>query len=166
MRLDEALARLTHAIATAPDERAKAVRTCLRRGAGLIGLPAGAEFGAPAGLMPDRRELWISLVDALRIDAVGVDGEWDAAADWSPVHAGDWESVLGTLLIEGEWAKIEETAEDLRRSYPDSDDAVPEPAWRHRVREVADILSASRDTFRSRQIQRAREILDELLEAK
>lgn len=164
MRLEDASVRLTHALAICSDERAAAVRTILRRGAGLLGLPSGAVLTAPAGLVPERRELWASLVDALRIDAVGVSEDWRADAEWTPIRGGQWESVLATLLIERDWETIERTARDLREEWPEEPEpAEPEPAWRAAVREVVDLLNQTRDTFRSRQLQRARQILETLL---
>jgi hypothetical protein len=164
MRLDEALTRLTHALATASEERAAAVRTCLRRGAGLIPLPPGAEIQAPAGLVPDRREAWYALTDALRIESVGVSSDWRDDAVWHPVRAGDWESVLATLLIERDWEQIEKTARELREEFPEEKEPpAREPQWKGTIREVIDLLGQTRDTFRSRQIQRARELLEGLL---
>lgn len=166
MRLDEASARLTHAIATASDKRAAAIRTILRRGAGLIGLRAGAVLTAPAGLVPERRELWVNLIDALRIDAVGVSSDWRADAEFTTVLAGQWESVLASLLIARDWETIERTATDLRAEWPEELEApAPEPAWRATIREVIDLLDQTRHTFRSRQVAHARELLESLLES-
>lgn len=119
MTMDEALARLSHALATCSDDGAAAARTILRRGAGVIGLPPDAVLTAPAGLVPERREAWATLADALRIDAVGVSGDWRADAAFAPVRAGEWEAVLVTLLVERDWDAIERTANDLREAWPE-----------------------------------------------
>jgi hypothetical protein len=164
LRLDQALAALTHVLATCTEERAAAVRTILRRGAGLIGLPDGAVLSAPAGLVPERRELWVTLADTLRIDAVGVSSDWRDSAEWTPVRAGQWESVLATLLIQRDWEQVERTAAELREEWPEEPGLeAPEPAWRRTVREVADILDATKHTFKSRQVARARALLEGLL---
>lgn len=165
VRLDEALARLTHALATCSDERAAAVRTCLRRGAGLIPMPPEAQLASPAGLVPERREAWYALADALRIESVGASGDWRDDAEWTPVRAGDWESVLATLLVERDWEQVERTARELREEFPDDrEDAAPEPAHLRVVREVIDLIAQTRDTFRSKQLARSRELLEGLLE--
>ncbi len=166
LRADQALAQITHALATCTDARAAAIRTILRRGAGLMGLPPGATLTAPEGLVPERRELWVTLADTIRLDTVGVDGDWRAAAEWTPTRAGQWESVLATLVIARDWEQIEQTAAELREAWPEEQPepaAAGEPAWRRTVREVVDLLGQTRHTFRSRQLERCRTLLEGLL---
>jgi hypothetical protein len=171
--LADALARLTHRLAVATDDQADDVATILRLGAGDLGLPAGAVPSAPAGLVPARRMAWLTLVDALRFTVrarARLEGrappDDDAGrddADWTPVRAGDWESVLTTLVIEREWDTIADTADDLRADHADTPAAPWEPPEHGVLREVIDLLSQTQHTFRSRQIQRARERLETLL---
>lgn len=100
-----ARSRLREQLLAATPEQAQAARDVLRLGAGHLGLPDGASFVEPAWLPAERREVYIACVEAVHLD------EGD---DWTLIHAGDWESVLATLVIEGDWAKIEETAAELR----------------------------------------------------
>jgi hypothetical protein len=163
-RVDAALARLTQALAMCSDERAAAVRSILRRGAGLLGLPPGATLSGPAGLVPERREAWASLADTLRIDSVGVSGDWREDATWTPTRGGQWESVLATLLVERDWETIERTARELREEWPEEPDPPPpEPAWKGTIRQAVDLLDQTRDTFRSRQLERVRKLLEGLI---
>ncbi len=160
-----AVSRMTHEVATASHDLVADIRTILVRGAGLLGLPKGAWLTHPAGLVVERRDLWVTLADVIRIGSAGLDADWRDEAEFTPVRSGQWESVLVSLIIERDWATIRRMARDLREQFAGEPEPMPpEPAWRQRVREVIDILSATRDTFRSRQIQHARELLERLLE--
>lgn len=97
---------VSHALAVCSDEQARDVADILRLGAGLLGLPEGAALSAPTGLVPQRREAWFSLIEAIRLDR---DSE-----QFRSVRSGDWETVLASLVILGDWATIAQTAEDLR----------------------------------------------------
>lgn len=110
----EALALATLALCTASPDQARAVQTVLEKGAGHLPLE-GATYSSPAGLVPERREAWIAVSDAIRLDSVGLDQPWSHDAIWRPVHAGEWESVLATLLVERNWEEIERTARELER---------------------------------------------------
>ena len=113
-----ALALATLALVTADDHQAQAALTCLRVGAGSLGLPEGATLSGPAGLVPERREVWLAVAEAIRLDTVGVSADYDPEAPWHPVEAGAWESVLATLLVRRDWPKIEETAASLQETDP------------------------------------------------
>lgn len=108
-----ALALATLALVTADDHQARAALTCLRLGAGSLGLPEGATFSGPAGLVPERREIWLAISEAIRIDSVGASADYDPDAPWQPVEAGAWESVLATLLVRRDWDRIVETTASL-----------------------------------------------------
>jgi hypothetical protein len=112
MTVSDALARLSHALVTCSDSCAHDIATILHLGAGQMGLPEGAVCGAPPGLVNDRRKAWLALSEAIRTNHSHL------AASWTPIHAGNWESVLATLVIEGDWEKIASTAADLRQQYP------------------------------------------------
>lgn len=116
----EALALATLALATASGERARAVGVVLRLGAGHLPLPEGATYSSPAGLVPELREAWVAVADAIRLDTVGLDDPWRDDATWTPIRAGEWESVLATLLVEREWDEIERTARDLEHPRDES----------------------------------------------
>ncbi len=109
----DAYAHVTMALATATDEQAAAVRTILRGGAGLLGLPEGATLSAPQGLVLDRRELWCTLVDSIRVATAGASGEPGESDCFRLVQAGDWETVLASMLIRRDWTTIERTAREL-----------------------------------------------------
>jgi hypothetical protein len=115
MTAQEALARMTHALAMASDIQFEQIETILRQGAGDLGLPDGARLLEPAGLVDERREVWVTLQDSLRIDTVGVDEDWNPRAEWEPVYAGNWESVLVSLVIEQDWVRIHKTADELAK---------------------------------------------------
>ena len=89
---------------------------CLCDSAGLIPLDEttpGAVLGGPEGLVPERREAYRSLIDTVRIDAVGVDANWDDEAIFQPIRVGNWESVLATLLALGDWQPILDCAHKI-----------------------------------------------------
>ena len=122
--LGDAAAHLTLGLATATDAQAAAIQAILTQGAGLLPLPEGAVLQGPEGLVPSRREAWVTLVDALRLDAVGHEA-WDPDAPVTLIRAGAWESVLATLVLERDWVTIERTAaelegRDLSASAPDA----------------------------------------------
>lgn len=144
MPLREAAARLTYALATCTDARAADVATILREGAGLLELPEGATLSSPAGLVLERREAWCSLIDALRLDAVGAEGEWDDAAVWTPTRAGQWESVLATLLIARDWTTIEQTARDLRGEVTPETGESTEPLTDDQVATLVELARSDR----------------------
>lgn len=110
MKAREALDALTSALATASAEDAAAALRVLRDGAGLLDEPK-IVYEAPAGLVPERRPIWIACVEAIRLGSVGLDGQWDDAASWEPVFVGDWESVLASLIIARRWSDIRRAAE-------------------------------------------------------
>lgn len=107
----EALALATLSLASASGERARSVGVILRLGAGHLET-AGLVYSSPAGLVPELREAWVAVCEAIRLGSVGQD-EWRDDAPWRPTRAGDWESVLATLLVERDWDAIERTARKL-----------------------------------------------------
>lgn len=113
MPIRDAYAQLTMVLVTASEEHAAAVRTILHRGAGLLPLSDGATLSGPPGLVPDRREAWASLIEAIRVSMVGASGEPTDADRFQPVRAGDWETVLVSLLLARDWPTIERVARDL-----------------------------------------------------
>ncbi len=98
-----ALERLTHRIATATSDQIDAAMTCLRLGAGWLGDGANGVPTGPSGLEPSRRWLWIACAEAI------------GSENWAPVRVGAWEPVLATLILEGDWSAIAQTADELRR---------------------------------------------------
>lgn len=111
----EALALATLSLSTASGERARSVSVILRLGAGHLETP-GLVYSSPAGLVPELREAWVAISEAIRLGSVGQD-EWRDDAPWRPTRAGDWESVLATLLVERDWDAIERTARELERDH-------------------------------------------------
>lgn len=112
LRARDALALLTLALVAAGTEQAEAVDTVLRLGAGHLYEP-GVTHSTPAGLARARRRAWVELAESIRLDSVGVEGRWDDDATWTPTEAGDWESVLATLVVQRRWEEIERAARDL-----------------------------------------------------
>jgi hypothetical protein len=117
MTKTEASKRLREALATCSEAQAQDVCDILRYGAGYMPLPEGAmpHFGdaqleASFPLDARLRDALIDLQDA--VHETGSHHEVDP--EWTPVRAGAWESVLATLVIEGDWAQIAETARELR----------------------------------------------------
>lgn len=55
-----------------------------------------------------------NLTDAIEHEACGENDEYDEKSAFYPSYTGSWEIVLATLVIEGEWDKIAETANNLR----------------------------------------------------
>jgi uncharacterized protein YbjT (DUF2867 family) len=96
--------RLLDQLAAATPAQFADIMTLLRQGAGLLPLPEGTTLSEPKALPPDRREAAISLYEALVATPRG---------DWQPVYVGDWESVLASLVVDGEWRKIAEAAREL-----------------------------------------------------
>lgn len=119
MTKKEASRKLREALAVCSEEQARDVADILERGAGLMPMPEGSviEFGNPEinASFPNDSRLRHALVNL--IDAVYETGSrYEDEPNWTPVHAGAWESVLATLVIEGDWAKIAETAKELREA--------------------------------------------------
>jgi len=104
----EAYQLLLTRLSSATEEQARNVNVILERGAGCLPLPDGAVMTGPTELPPDRRHAYCNLVDGLRY--LSVDGN-----QYVPVHAGAWEAVLATLVIEEQWDTIAGTAADLLR---------------------------------------------------
>lgn len=104
-------------IASATAADISAVHTCLEKGAGLLSLDAS--LMEPCGLLPERRVLYVELeqslyfehtMDRRPVNPAFVDMILD---EWVPVECGSWESVLATLVIQGRWERIRETALEL-----------------------------------------------------
>lgn len=108
----EAYRLLRERLANCTLAQAEDIGVILRIGAGDLGLPGGAIMPEPAELPRDRRYAWYALVDGIRYGGgAGEDGD---AHTFRPVHAGAWEAVLATLVIEANWNRISETAKELR----------------------------------------------------
>lgn len=113
MTKKEAGSKLKETLRTCTDAQARDVQTLLEIGAGLLSLRehgGAVVFSGPADLPNERREAYINLVDAV----YNCEPE-SGAEEWTPVHSGGWEYVIATLVIERDWGKISECAEDLRR---------------------------------------------------
>lgn len=93
----EAYQLLHDILRNASDGQTRDVADVLRLGAGHIGLP------------PGRRYHYISLIDAIQF-AGGGEGD----PEFAPIRSGDWETVLVSLVLAGDWDVIHRTAEDLR----------------------------------------------------
>jgi hypothetical protein len=104
MRKDAAMLELRRALAGATEDQARDVRDILRLGAGEIWFERGILI-EPADVPADRRWAYVSLAEAIRLAP---------EEEWVPVHAGGWEEVLATLVLEGDWDTIHKTAEELR----------------------------------------------------
>jgi hypothetical protein len=115
MTASEAIACIALRLATCSPEQAQDVSDIVRLGAGLFDLEEGCVMVEPSGLIPKRRVAYTVLADTIRIDTVGVYHNYNPDAPWHPIHSGAWESVLVTLIIEGDWERITETAAELRR---------------------------------------------------
>lgn len=114
MTVTDAYRVISHRLSTCAPAQADDLLACLRFGAGHIGLPEGATCDQPSGLVPERREAWLALVDAVRLSVVGPSEDAPPDAPWTPTTCGDWEPVLASLVIAGEWDEIATTAADLR----------------------------------------------------
>ena len=101
--------------------QAQDIRDCLRYGAGLIPLPDGSVLTEPGGLTPDLREAYCNLVDGIRYLSGDPRAEENIAdvSEYRPIHAGAWDPVLATLIIEQQWDTIARTAADLRHEHED-----------------------------------------------
>ncbi|HEY3305237.1 MAG TPA: hypothetical protein VGL70_17070 [Candidatus Binatia bacterium] len=109
MTKKEAGLQLRAALVLCSPEQASAVNDILEIGAGDIAPPKDATLSGPAEVPVERRHSYDNLMDAVYGCRPDSGGE-----EWQPVHAGDWESVLATLVIEGAWDKIEQVAKELR----------------------------------------------------
>lgn len=58
----------------------------------------------------ERGGVCVALVDGLRHL-----GGIDERGQYRPSYAGNWEPVLATMIIEGQWEKVREIAEELRK---------------------------------------------------
>lgn len=137
---------LRQRLAECSPSQARDIRDVLRLGAGEIGLPDGATMSEPAELPSERRPYWISLVDGIRhLGGAGEDGD---QKPFAPVRAGAWEPVLATLIIEAQWERIRETADDLRVGH---------------IRRAAELIAETRDVAKSARLYEARTLLEALL---
>lgn len=109
-----AIERLMFQLAQAEYSDIENLNTCLQLGAGQIWLfEPETVFTHPSGLIPSRRLAYHTLVETIYLDAWPPESPNDPEAPFQACHAGAWESVLVTLVLEGDWGKIEETAKEL-----------------------------------------------------
>jgi hypothetical protein len=106
----EAAQKLRQVLAHCSAEQARDVSDVLEIGAGVIA-PEGAIFSGPVDVPSDRRHAFVSLIEA--IYGIGIEAD-DPDRQWTPIHSGDWESVLATLVVEEDWETIAKTASSLR----------------------------------------------------
>lgn len=111
----EAYDKLLVALRDATDEQALALKTCLRLGAGCLGLPDGSVLTVPQGLPADRRETYLSLCEGIRWLSTE---ETTDDTTYRPTRAGAWEPVLATLTIDGAWPQIIDCARELEEAFP------------------------------------------------
>jgi len=129
-------------LVAATDAEARDVRDVLRLGAGDAG-PPGVPV-EPAAMPAERRYVYYALVEGIRhLGCGGADGD-----EYTPIRAGHWEPVLASLVIDGGWAKIRETADDLRRGI---------------VERAVELLVETRDVCRDTRLWEARTMLERLL---
>jgi hypothetical protein len=116
MTIKEAAQELGKALASASAEQAQDVSDLLEIGAGCIS-PAG-EINFPERpdiermIPPVARYAYLNMVDALYCNASGDE-------EFVPIHAGEWESVTATLVIERNWETISRVAKELRDEETD-----------------------------------------------
>lgn len=122
------------------------IRDVLRLGAGSLEIPDGATMAEPAELPVERRPWYIALVDGIRyLGGAGEDGD---DREWVPVHAGAWEAVLATLVVEADWERIRATADELRADT---------------IQRARDLIYESRDVCGDARLYEARTLLERLL---
>jgi hypothetical protein len=102
----EAYEKLTNALRECSDKQFADVKTLMVDGAGCLGLPEGMQITEPQSVAQDRRDVLISLVDAVQ-DCTDSD-------DFPLPRSGGWEYVIATLVIEQDWEKAHEVAEQIR----------------------------------------------------
>lgn len=109
MTVSIAIDRLMCQIVSAESSEIEALNTCLQLGGGQIWLfEPETLYMRPAGLVSNRRSAFNTLSETIYLD-----GSNDPEARFQPCYTGPWESVLATLVIDGNWTKIEETALEL-----------------------------------------------------
>lgn len=140
----EAYEKIRRLLVSIPDHAARDLRDILRLGAGDLGLPDGAVLDGPEEMKPDRRIAYCSLVDGIRC----LGGGEKATAEFQPVRAGAWEAVLATLVVEGQWEKIRETADDLRHDV---------------IRDAVEALIETKDVCPDGRLWQVRTSLEKLL---
>jgi hypothetical protein len=105
MEKGEACKRLTTALQHCTAAQFSAVREILKLGARLSTIQA-RRLSWPANVPQERREILVTLMDALYEHETGVDG--------SARQEGVWEYAMATLLIERDWQAIRRAAAALK----------------------------------------------------
>jgi hypothetical protein len=105
MEKGEACKRLTAALQHCTAAQFSAVREILKLGARLSTIPA-RRLSWPANVPQERREILVTLMDALY--------EHDRGGDGSARQQGVWEYAMATLLIERDWQAIRRAAAALK----------------------------------------------------
>jgi hypothetical protein len=142
----EAYRLLRVRLAACTDAQASDLRVILRVGAGDMRLLDRATMSQPAEIPANRRPYWFSLVDGIRY--LGGAGEDVDEQEFRPVRAGAWEAVLATLVAEGEWDKVRQTADEIRTEC---------------IRSAVELIRETKDVAKSARLYEARLFLEKLL---
>jgi hypothetical protein len=81
----------------------------------ILELGAGNRFLEDKTVEAKRNSIIMELVDAVVYSTCNHDDEYQPQAEFVPVYNGSWELVLASLVIDQDWTRIGETAQELRK---------------------------------------------------
>jgi hypothetical protein len=129
MTVKEAIYAIRDTVDSCDNDKLEDLALCCYIGAGMISLELDVDGQATPGdeSLEDFRKRARHLISMELVDSVWLEGnaygQWLSSEDigrneraqFVPVHSGSWERVLATLVIENDWKRIKDTADELAR---------------------------------------------------